>query len=68
MSNEYRCTRPNCYPPRSPGHKDPSARQGYYVNADNPDEARERMREWFPHDTHFDVELWRLPSIEEQSP
>jgi hypothetical protein len=65
---EWRCTRPNSYPPRSPGHKNPSARQGYYVRADNRDEAREWMRAHFPNDTHFDIELWDLHSLEELSP
>ena len=32
----YRITRPTCYPPGTPGHKDLSARQGYYADAANP--------------------------------
>jgi len=67
VSNEYRCTRPNCYPPRSPGHTDKSARQGHYIDAENEESARRAMRWLYPNDTHFDVELWKLGSAKERA-
>lgn len=41
---EYRITRPEKYGPRSPGHSNPSARQGYFVHAKTPDHARKDFR------------------------
>lgn len=37
--SEYRVTYPLCYEPNTPGHTDPSARQGYYVTAEEPEQA-----------------------------
>jgi len=36
---EFRITCPERYPPSSPGHRDPSARQGYYQVAESPHHA-----------------------------
>lgn len=57
----YRLTRPNVYSnPNCPGHKDKSARQGYYVDADSPEQAIKIVRERLemPNED-FDVQLWR---------
>jgi len=35
----FRCTFPRRYPATSPGHADPTARQGYYVEANSEDAA-----------------------------
>ena len=56
--NEYRCTRPDCYPATSAGATDSLARQGYYLSAADDQHAREQMREAFPQDTRFDVQVW----------
>ena len=54
---EWRCTRPNLYPPGTLGHLDQSNREGYYVRAATRDDAIARMRETFPADPAFDVEI-----------
>lgn len=57
--NEYRLTRPWQYRnPNCPGHKDKSARQGYYIRANTAKEAVDEMRLEFPHES-FDVQLWK---------
>ncbi len=55
---EFRCTRRMPYRnPTCPGHKDLTARQGYYVNAPTAALAEAEMRASFPHDAEgFDVE------------
>lgn len=60
ITNRWRCTRPLMYPPGSPGHDNPGARQGYYVDADTESDARLHMARLFPGETEdqFDVELW----------
>lgn len=63
MLREWRVTRPDSYSnPNCPGHKDKSARQGYYVDARDADHAREVAREKFadiikPWET-LDVQEW----------
>ena len=58
-TKHYRVTRPDIYGPNTPGHKKPYARQGYYVDATSPDEARRiiREREGFTTD-RLDVQDW----------
>lgn len=58
--NHYRLTRPDVYVnPDCPGHSDKSARQGYYVDAETPEQAVEivRTRLGKPNE-RFDVQLW----------
>lgn len=44
-TRRYRCTRPDAYPPGTPGHDNASARSGYYVTAASVEEAERLMRE-----------------------
>jgi hypothetical protein len=53
--NEYRCTRPDLYS----GNSDLKIRQGHYIEAESPLQARQRMKVKYPHDTSFDVQLWK---------
>ena len=53
--DNYRITRPDHYPRRSPGHADPSARQGYYVHADSAADAVKLVASDFSDD-FFDVQ------------
>lgn len=61
----YRVTRPEGYKPGTPGHTDKSARQGYYTDAGDEEEARRIIRERVKHDfpsvvnERLDVQLWR---------
>ena len=57
--NQYRCTRPDAYEEGCPGHKDLSARQGHYIDAESEEKALARMRKLFPNDSCFDVQLWK---------
>ena len=57
--NMYRCTRPEKYPAGTLGHKNPGARQGYYIQASSLEEAETSMKSSFPDDRKIDVELWR---------
>ncbi len=60
--NEYRVTRPELYPaPSCPGYHDLSARQGHYIEANSPEEARSKFRAKIPEvkDERLDVTLWR---------
>jgi hypothetical protein len=59
---EFRCTRPNIYKGNCPGNADPLARQGYYVDAEDEEGAHREMRRKFPHDSHFEVRVWKSPS------
>ncbi len=58
---EFRCTRRDPYDdPGCPGHKNPSARQGYYLRDASAENALARMRKKFPHDRlGFDVQVWK---------
>jgi hypothetical protein len=57
--NEYRVTRRQPYmSPNCPGHADVSARQGYYIDAPNAEEARKEMAKRFPGEA-FDVQTWK---------
>ena len=55
---EFRCTRRAPYRnPNCPGHKDVTARQGYYIEAHSALLAGVEMRVSFPHDIDgFDIE------------
>lgn len=60
MKKKYRCTRNTPYPKGSAGYEDLSTRQGYYVFADNPEQAQQEMTDAFPLDTAgFTVQLIR---------
>lgn len=61
-TNEYRITRPNMYPPNSPGHKDARARQGYYIRCDLPSEAFLKAARMFPGED-LDVIFWRKVEV-----
>lgn len=56
----YRVTRPNVYGPGTPGYKDPSARQGHYVNAHSIEEAENKIRERhkLSDDERLESEVW----------
>ena len=54
--NEYRITRPKKYPPTSAGHKDLSAREGYYVHGENLLDALNKLKLLLSSDIIFDVE------------
>ena len=56
---EYRLTRNSSYSnPNCRGHNDLTARQGYYILANSPDEALAEMSARFPDDeTGFTVEV-----------
>lgn len=58
--NLYRVTRPEVYSsPSCPGHSDLSARQGYYIEADTPEEARSKFRAKHSNQNErLDVTLW----------
>jgi hypothetical protein len=54
---EYRCTFPARYPMGSPGYSDPTARQGYYVDAANSDDAARLARAYYgPGEREVDVQ------------
>lgn len=53
--DNYRITRPMQYPKRSLGHEDPSARQGYYLHADDVHKAVRKIAKDF-RDRFFDVQ------------
>jgi hypothetical protein len=57
---EYRCTRNAMYLHNCLGHDDISARQGYYVRADDEEEAWQRMAVRFPDEVEhgFTVTEW----------
>lgn len=59
-TNRWRVTRTAPYPRGTPGHDDARARQGYYMDADTPEQARGDMARLFPHERPetFDIELW----------
>jgi hypothetical protein len=57
---EYRCTRNQPYGPGCPGYDNPRARQGHYITACCPENARQQMKERFPEDTEgFTCDLWK---------
>jgi hypothetical protein len=58
--NEYRCTLPSRYSEGTTGHRNVAGRQGHYCNARTPEHAREIMKERFPTEERFDVELWGI--------
>lgn len=55
--NQFRCTRRKPYPPGTPGNTDLSARQGYYIDAPDQEDAVKQMTAKFPGEA-FDVQLW----------
>lgn len=64
-TREWRCTRPRLYAmPGCPGHSNPKARQGYYVQADTEEEARAEMAQDFPGEP-IDITLCDFVTIPE---
>lgn len=57
---EYRCTRNALYTHDCIGRDDITARQGYYIKANNAEEAWEIMATRYPEETEagFTVEEW----------
>ncbi len=57
----YRVTRPEKYSPSEPGHLDKAARLGYYILADNEEQARAWIRIGYNISQHemLDVEIWK---------
>ena len=53
----WHCTRPDLYAFRPPASTDPSARQGYYVDAETADEARRDVQAMFPTE-RIEVHSW----------
>lgn len=58
MRHEYRCTFPDQYPHGSLGYANPSARQGYYVWADNAAEAGQHLAKQFPNE-RIEIQYWK---------
>jgi hypothetical protein len=50
---QWRCTRPDLYPPTSAGHDNVTARQGHYVYAPDRAAALAEMARRYPHEEHF---------------
>ena len=50
---KYRCTRNAKYLDNCHGSNDVSARQGYYIMADNKEEAWQKMAIMFPEETEI---------------
>lgn len=68
QENEYRCTRRGPYQGDCPGKTDVSARQGYYIRAENEHSARVKLVAMLETDGlynlndqlyGFDVQLWK---------
>ena len=59
---QFRCTRSTPYGPGCPGFNDTTARQGHYIEADNEEQALDRMKERFPNESifSFTAEPWGL--------
>jgi hypothetical protein len=63
---EYRCTRNALYAHDCIGHDDLTARQGYYIEAENVEDAWQKMAVRFPEEREagFTVEQWeRFPVV-----
>lgn len=60
MEREYRCTRNAPYSHNCLGHRDVSARQGFYITAGSQEEAWEKMACRFPEESAegFTVQEW----------
>lgn len=58
---QYRCTRNASYSHKCLGHSDIQARQGYYIAANNEEEAWQKMAMKFPDEikSGFTVEEWQ---------
>lgn len=55
----YRLTRCICTNPNARAFSDLSARQGYYIRAENEDEALRQMAKDFPKEKHFTCHEWQ---------
>jgi hypothetical protein len=62
---EYRCTRNARYAHNCIGQYDLTARQGYYILANSPEEALQRMAHKFPEDLILDCPLNKIFTVEE---
>lgn len=58
---EYRCTRNASYSHDCIGRNDKTARQGYYIKANSPEEAWDKMAIRFPEEVKegFTVQEWK---------
>jgi hypothetical protein len=58
--NEFRCTRNAPYTHNCLGHDDITARQGFYIEANDPEEAWQKMALRFPNEVEegFTVQKW----------
>lgn len=57
--HEYRCTRPDRYGIESVGRKNALLRSADLILAKNEEDAYKQMSVLYPHDSRFDVVLWR---------
>lgn len=56
---KYRVTRPKLYPEGSAGHKDPSARQGHYLEGNSAGSVLMQMHARYPEDeADFTIQIW----------
>lgn len=60
MFAEYRVTRPRLYGPGTAGYFDSSAREGYYVIANDENHAKDRIRRrlHLPDGEPLEVKIW----------
>jgi hypothetical protein len=59
MKKIYRLTRHLCTNPNARAFSDLSARQGYYIQAENEDEALKKMAKVFPNESQFTCHEWQ---------
>lgn len=63
MKKIYRLTRCLCTNPNARAFSDLSARQGYYIQAENEDEALKKMAKAFPNESQFTCHEWHSELI-----
>lgn len=63
MKKIYRLTRCLCTNPNARAFSDLSARQGYYIQAENEDEALKKMAKAFPKESQFTCHEWHSELI-----
>lgn len=64
----YRCTRTDAYAAGTPGHVNPSARQGHYIEAESHAKAALVMLSRFGGEKRFTVQKWDPPAERETRP
>ena len=57
---EFRCTRDDLYNKGDLGYKNKKVRHAYYIKAETEKEALEKLKEKFPDEESFSVELWSI--------